>query len=93
MVFTLKEVIAGPEGQFYILLCDINNCPYTLVGVHAPKTHQIRFLHKLLSKIDKVKHGNLILCGDFNVTANPHIDSTSPVKHYLPGLASPGGFI
>lgn len=40
----------------------------------------------MLSRIDKVKYGNLELCRDFNVTADPHVDSTSPVNHRLPSL-------
>lgn len=76
-VFNLRDSVIETEGRFLILLCDINNCPYILVDVYAPNSHHLCFMRKLMSKIDKVKYGNLILCGNFNVLANPHIDTTS----------------
>lgn len=45
------------------------------------------FTCKLMSnKKARVKYDNLILCGDFNVSANPCFDTTSPIQHRLPSL-------
>lgn len=50
------------------------------MNVYAPNSHQIRFTHKLFCKLSKIKCGSLVICGDFNLTANPHLDLSSKPK-------------
>lgn len=69
--FSLLEAIVDPEGRYILLLCTINNCLYTVNNAYAPNSHQMKCLHKLCTKISKVRRGSLIVCGDFNMVADP----------------------
>lgn len=48
--FTLHKVLADPQGQYLILICDINSTTYTVVNIYAPNKHQSHFLHQVLKK-------------------------------------------
>lgn len=72
-----KEIITDPEGRYIIATGKVNGLPLTIVSLYAPNTHQLRFLQRLLKAINKVKYGNLLLSGDFNLTTNPEIDVSS----------------
>lgn len=56
--FTASQVVTDTHGRYIILLCFIDNCPYTIVNVYAPNTRQLRFLRKLWVKINKLKKGD-----------------------------------
>lgn len=86
VAFNLQDSISDPDSQILILVCDINNCLYTLAVIFSPNSHQLRLIQKLMSRIEKVKYGNLILCGDFTAIVDPHIDTTYPVQPHLPSL-------
>lgn len=88
ITFNLHQLISDPRGRYIILVCDINNIPCTLVTVYAPNTHQISFLTKLWKKIKRIKKGDLMWCGHFNIINEASMDSTSrsvrpppPAKH------------
>lgn len=51
------------DGRYIIFLFDIIGKPYTLVGVYAPNTLQLRFF------------GNLIICEDFSLIVDPQQNS------------------
>lgn len=86
VAFKTHKTICDPQGRFIILICDINSTTYTIVNIYAPNTRQIRFFHKVIRNICKVQKGLLVMCGDFNVTPNPMIDSTAKPKHSPPSL-------
>lgn len=79
VIFHLHQSI----GRYIIAICDINNVTCTLVTIYVPNTHQVAFLNKLGKKIKRVKQGNLLWCGDFNVINEASMDSTSRSKRPL----------
>lgn len=84
--FKLKSSHMDPDGCFIILEGDINSKPYTLVTVYAPNTHQLTFLRKVFKTISSLKYGQLLMCGNFNLTVDPCIDSSSRTKGQSPSL-------
>lgn len=83
IAFKLHDVICDPNGRFIILICDMNNTTYTLVNLYAPKG-QAAFLRSLLTWVDKVRKGSLLLCGDFNSVVNKNMDCShlNPTNRY-----------
>lgn len=71
-VFCFKEFHAQQGGA------DTLFCFVTL-----PTTISLQAVWK---KKTTVKHRNLIICGDFNLTANLQMDFTSPAKGHTPSL-------
>lgn len=66
--FQLKDTLLDEGGRYIIITGDLNSKPYTL---YAPKSHQLRFIRKVLKKANFMKQGNLLICGDFNLTSDP----------------------
>lgn len=54
--------------------------------MYAQNNHQLCFLHKLRKKLEKIKQGELLLRGDFNILPDPQIYSTSFQKHTTASL-------
>lgn len=73
-------IIPDPQGQYIILICELNQTVFTLVNLYAPNTKQRRFLAPLLAKALEEKQGTLIIGGDFNLILNPAIDSTTSTR-------------
>lgn len=48
--------------------------------MYAPNSHQIHFFRALFKCIASVKYGHLLICGDFNLPTDPHLDTSSRVK-------------
>lgn len=78
VAFKLHEAICDPNCRFIILIWDMNNSTFTLVNLYAPNKGQTSFLRSLLKKVDKVKRGSLLLCGDFNSIVNKTMDCSGP---------------
>lgn len=78
--FRLTQEISDPQGRFLILLCTINNVKYTLLNIYAPNTQQMSFIRKTVRKAQENKQGHLLLCGDFNLVIDIHMDTTSAAK-------------
>lgn len=59
---------------------------------YAPNSHQLKFLKNLYQKTKAVQAGHLILrdFGDFNMVANPKLDTTLSTRIHQPYL---GNFI
>lgn len=57
--------------------------PLTLVSVYVLNSHQLHFLRRLLKKVSSVKYGNSLMCGDFNATVDPRLESTSSADYFL----------
>lgn len=88
VAFAPKEVIPDPEGRYWILVGELNNWIYTIVNIYAPNTHQIRFLKRLFNKLSAAKKGALIICGDYNITADYTVDKTTRSTRPVPMLQS-----
>lgn len=54
--------------------------------MYAPNSHQIRFLKRIFHRIAKIRKGSLVMCGDYNLTADYSMDITSKSKKPLPKL-------
>lgn len=83
--FQLHSETSDPDDRYLIIVCDIIATRYTLVNVYIPNFHQVRFLNKLLKKLNGIQQGSLVICGDFNIT--PDLDSTSVTSNRSPSLA------
>lgn len=88
--FHLLQAILDPNGRYIILICIMNKITYTMLNVYAPNTHQMSFLGKALCKAPKLCKGHLLICGDFNLVVDIHMDTTSaakgresPLKHFF----------
>lgn len=77
VTFQTHQAILDPGGRFIILVCEVDSVKCTLVNVYAPNSRQIAFLNKVKRKVERVKQGALIWCGDFNAIVDPSLDSTS----------------
>lgn len=66
-----------PGGRYIILLCEIESVTCTIVNVYVPNSRQISFLNKVKKKVERIKKGAVIWCGDFNAIVDSAIDSTS----------------
>lgn len=86
VAFSLQETHADPEGRYLILVREFNNYLYTIVNLYAPNTHQLRFLKKLFNEVNSIKKGAVIMCGDYNITVDYKMDTTSKSKRPLPSL-------
>lgn len=75
--FQPKDIVLDEGGRYIIATGDINSKPYTIVTLYAPNSHQIRFIKKVLYKANFMKYGNLLICGDFNATPDPFLDTSS----------------
>lgn len=78
--FHMKQIVLDPEGRFIILVCSINKTNYTIVNLYAPNAKQMRFLRKIMRTVQTLKQGHLIICGDFNLVPEVHLDSTTATK-------------
>lgn len=73
----LKEQYIDEGGRYIIITGDINSNPYTLVTLYVPNKHQIRFLRRVLKKTRSMHYGNIIIGGNFNLIADPNLDTTT----------------
>lgn len=80
LAFSLQEFISDPGGRYPILLCELNNRPFTVVNTYAPSSHQLHFSKRLFCEVSKIRRGSLKICRDFNIAADPHLDISSKPK-------------
>lgn len=73
--FKLKSSHLDTDGRFVILMGVSNSKPHTLVSVYSPNFHQLRFLRRVFKVISTLRYGQLLMCGDFNLTVDPSMDS------------------
>lgn len=88
VAFTLHDTIEDPRGRYLILICDLTSITYTIVNVYTPNQHQVHFLHKILRITKKHQRGRVIICGDFNATPDPSLDSSSGTRRLTPSLST-----
>lgn len=63
VLFQEALTIKDPAGRFIILVCQLNNLPFTLVNIYAPNVGQVKFLRRVLAKTEEVKKGHLLSGG------------------------------
>ncbi|CAH2272682.1 Hypothetical predicted protein [Pelobates cultripes] len=75
-IFIHKEVTFTLQRHFINLQGLFNATQYTLVTAYLPNDNPKKYLQSLLTKIDQYRHGNLLICGDFNLSQTS-LDSSS----------------
>lgn len=86
VAFNQLELHADPEGRYLILICELNNKSYTIANIYSPNSSQLQFVRKMLRKIIPLQKGALLICGDFNITADHTLDMTTKAKWPSPAL-------
>lgn len=86
--FTLHNSLVDTEGRYLALDCTMDNTRCTLVNIYAPNTGQIKFLTKLMKKINQFRQGHLIICGDFNFIPDNILDASSQTTIYPSPMGS-----
>lgn len=67
-----------PEGCFLFIKGMLHGQCYTFASIYAPNTGTVNFLARTLKMLEKFREGFLILGGDFNLTLDPHMDTSEP---------------
>lgn len=84
--FQFQKIIMDTEGRYIISLCMINSTQHTLVSLYASNQQKMSFFKSLLKKAKNLQKGHLLLCGDFNLVPDSHMDSTAGTKRHLSPL-------
>ena len=71
------EVQKDPEGRYLFVKGKIQGQCYTIATIYAPNSQTVKFLIKTLDRLEKFREGLLILGGDFNITMDPSLDTSS----------------
>ncbi|CAH2246010.1 Hypothetical predicted protein [Pelobates cultripes] len=77
VAITIHQKSIDPKGRYIILVGQFNSIQLTLIATYFPNERQGQYLRMLLNKIDGIKQGNIILCGDFNSIQSPTLDTTA----------------
>uniref|UniRef100_A0A803JJM6 exodeoxyribonuclease III n=1 Tax=Xenopus tropicalis TaxID=8364 RepID=A0A803JJM6_XENTR len=75
--YTHKETLTDKEGRFLIVKGKLAELKCTIANVYVPNQGQIIFLRQFLEILENFAEGLIILGGDFNLTLNPLIDTSS----------------
>uniref|UniRef100_A0A8C5PT47 Reverse transcriptase domain-containing protein n=1 Tax=Leptobrachium leishanense TaxID=445787 RepID=A0A8C5PT47_9ANUR len=65
------------EGRMLILTGSLNGAPVTIINLYFPNANQMQFMKKAYAQVQSLSSGALYICGDFNMTPNPTVDSQS----------------
>ena len=84
--FQLLDSKIDQQGRYVILVAKIENTILTLVNIYAPNRNPQQFLQKVITITKKIQKGNIILCGDFNATMDPTLDTTKGIQSKRRGL-------
>uniref|UniRef100_A0A3P9KVG1 exodeoxyribonuclease III n=1 Tax=Oryzias latipes TaxID=8090 RepID=A0A3P9KVG1_ORYLA len=79
--FETDKVIKGKDGQYIIVKGRMGDAVLTIVNVYAPPESDKQFFKSLFNVIAVEAEGILICGGDFNVSLNFGLDTTSVHKH------------
>ena len=82
--FKYIDGLKDQYGRIFIILCEIEKLPLTIINVYAPtkdhKDMQLEFLEHLKSALNDYSDSNIIIGGDFNVCLDPNIDKNGGRK-------------
>lgn len=73
----LIDSLIDPEGRYVFLKGTIHNRMVTLANIYSPNTAQVCFFRSIAAILAGFQAGTTILGGDFNVTLQPILDSSS----------------
>lgn len=73
------------EGILLLLKGKICSQTFTLANIYLPNPNSLPTLEAFLSTHDPFLEGTLVLGGDFNLTLDPHRDSSSNLSSLLRG--------
>lgn len=63
--------------------CSIQGNTFTIVNIYAPNQGQLSFLLKTLDVPTSFAQGLIVLCGDFNLTLQPLIDTSTECSNVV----------
>lgn len=75
--FQLLDSKIDPLGRYVFLKGVIAGRKYTFASIYAPNSNQITFIDSALDLLADFKEGFVILGGDFNVSPDPLLDTSS----------------
>lgn len=84
--FQLIDSKIYSQGRYVILVVNIENSILTIANVYAPNKSLQQFLQKVLRITKKIQKGNVVICGDFNVSMDPLMDTTKGIQSMRTGL-------
>ena len=71
-----------PQGRYVFLKGTIMGQKFTFATVYAPNSQQLTFIDQTLAQLADFREGRLILGGDFNISPDPLLDtSTNKTTH------------
>ena len=65
---TIHRSIKDPDGRYLILDVTIQDLRCTLCNVYAPNTDDVAYFVEVISNVEKLENGKIIIGGDFNTT-------------------------
>lgn len=75
--FVLTDQLIDPHGRYVFVKGSIYSRRFTFAAVYAPNNKQLTFIDSILDTLTSFKEGQLIMGGDFNVSPDPQIDTSS----------------
>uniref|UniRef100_A0A8C5MWS0 Reverse transcriptase domain-containing protein n=1 Tax=Leptobrachium leishanense TaxID=445787 RepID=A0A8C5MWS0_9ANUR len=75
--FVCSAQYVDPLGRLVILVGTLNELPITIANLYLPNKNKISYLQKAYGRVKKISSGTLFLCGDFNCTPDPDVDTQS----------------
>ena len=63
------------EGNLLLMDLEIENFKFRIINIYGPNTDDEKFFLEIKCKICNSEQDHLVICGDFNLTLNPELDS------------------
>lgn len=73
----MESLQIDPEGRFLFVKGTLLGVRYTFASIYAPNDGTVNCLAKTLRILEKFREGCLILGGDFNLTLDPSMDTST----------------
>uniref|UniRef100_A0A8C5MTU0 Reverse transcriptase domain-containing protein n=1 Tax=Leptobrachium leishanense TaxID=445787 RepID=A0A8C5MTU0_9ANUR len=81
--FKIEATEMDEGGRFLFVKGTILDSKYTFANVYLPNKKQHSCLKRILRKLELFEQGVTVLAGDFNVTLDPHMDSSTATPSYV----------
>lgn len=76
----MEEVYKSDDRNLLLVTCHIDQRSLLLAGVYGPNANTPLFSTNLEERIEWYTQERVIICGDFNVTLNHHIDNENYIE-------------
>ena len=63
------------DGNLLVMDLEIEDTKVRIINIYGPNTDDVDFYRKVKSKVGDNEQDHLVICGDFNLTLNPNLDS------------------